>query len=1060
MLTLVKNKSLASTKPFIIYDAAAGSGKTFTLVKEYLAIILTANQPQYYKYLLAITFTNKAVAEMKIRILKTLQELANWDENQEPSELAKALSEQTNLSYNQLKEKASIISKHLLHHYSLFNVETIDGFNHKLIRTFAKELKLSSSFEVFLDTPLLINEAVDRLLNKTGTDKELTQALLEFALDKLDDDKSWDISRDIAQASKLLIDENNSKAVSELQSKTLKTFNVFKKQISDNKEKLVKEIIDVSTKALAIISLNELEITDFSGAYLPKFFIKLSSGNFNNVSFDAKWQQTLLNGEQLYTKKTERSNPEIGEKIDKIQPDLQQCFITIKNNFYEFQLADSLLRNISPLSVINLVQKEIEAIKAEKNILPIYEFNKLINTQIKNQPAPFIYERLGARYRHFFIDEFQDTSLLQWENLMPLIENALSQQYSDTQTGSLLLVGDVKQAIYRWRGGLPEQFLNLINLQQPFVQKQQVENLDTNYRSRQEIIKFNNNFFTFLSGYFGNPIHQKLYIAGNKQKTTHKKGGYIAFTFVEKTKKEDNFEIQAKEVLNTINKLVAAGYAYEDISILTRKNDQGAFLGNYLMEHDIPVVSPDSLLLSYSKKVQCLVNCVHLSLNPENQEIRIKILYFLYEHFNITEDQHTFFYSLINTSLKNFSKTLERYKIFIDFEFLSQAGVYESCEYLIEQLNFSNKSDAYLFDFMNFVWQFEQQAITGKQLFIEAWQLKKDSLSLGANDSLDAVKLMSIHKSKGLEFKVVIFPFAEQDIYYEQEPKAWYKLEEDKYAFTQFLINYNKQVENFGTSQGKQITQERKQQLELDALNILYVAFTRAIDQLYVIAKKYEPPKKETSKSLTYNLFFKKYLEHINKWEDEKDTYELGVFSAPKKTAKKNKSKEIKPQYISVIPEENKLQIAVGNALLWKKNQDIGIQKGKLFHEKMAKIKYAQDFENSKLEQELDSELQKQIEAVITHPNLSVYYDASVPQTIYTEKEIGTSQGSLLIPDRINILPNKQVIIIDYKTGSPDLSHHDQINSYGQALVEMGYHIHKKYLVYITPSIPEIISVS
>lgn len=1063
MFILVKNKSLADTKPFLIYDAAAGSGKTFTLVKAYLAIILTSNQPHYYRYLLAITFTNKAVAEMKTRILKTLQDLANWDASQEPSDLAKALSEDTNLSFEQLKDKAKTISKHLLHHYSLFNVETIDGFNHKLIRTFAKELKLSSSFEVFLDTPLLINEAVDRLLNKTGTDKALTQVLIDFALDKIDDDKSWNIALDIVKASNLLLDESNSRAISELQSKSLETFTAFKKHLQEEKEIHHKAIVNQSKKILDTITQAGIAYKDFNRGHLPKFFIKLSEENFSNISFERIWQETLLNGEPLYTSTIPKENPEIANKIDQIQPQLQQLFLDIKQLFYELYVNQSLLKNVSPLSVISLVQKEIENIKAEKNILPIYEFNRLINTQIKNQPAPFIYERLGERYRHFFIDEFQDTSLLQWENLIPLIENALSQQYSDKKKGSLMLVGDVKQAIYRWRGGLPEQFLNLINLQQPFVQKQHVEDLDTNYRSRKEIIKFNNSFFTFLAQYFSNPLHRDLFEKGNKQKSTHKPGGYIAFTFVENTKEEENLEIQAKEVLISINKLIDKGYNYEDICVLTRKNNQGAFVGKYLMEHDIPVVSPDSLLLSYAKKIQCLVNCIMLSVYPENQEIQIEILNFLYEYSNISTDQHTFFSQLINLPLNRFSKKLESYNIFIDFEFLSQAGVYESCEYLIKQLNFSKKSDAYLFDFMNFVWQFEQQALSGKHHFIEEWQLKKDSLSLGVNETLNAVKLMSIHKSKGLEFKVVIFPFVEQHIYKEKEPKAWYNLNEDKYVFNQFLINYSKKLENFEETQGNQIIQEKKQQLELDAFNLLYVAFTRAIDQLYVISQKPKnknSKQKKTTSPNTYNALFKAYLNFKKVWDDEKNSYEFGVVTKPENEKKEHSLKEVQPQYITAMPNENNLPIAVGNALLWKNNQELGIQQGNTFHNIMAKIKYVQDFENSKHAMKLDNKIVKQIEAVITHPKLGQYYDITIPQTIYTEREISTSQGNLLIPDRINILPNNQVIIIDYKTGAKDSSHHDQIKVYGQALIEMGYQVNKKYLVYVTSNSLQIISVS
>src|SRR5690606_17852089 len=215
----------------------------------------------------------------------------------------------------------------------------------------------------------------------------------------------------------------------------------------------------------------------------------------------------------------------------------------------------------------------------------------LINKEIKNQPAPYIYERLGEKYRHFFIDEFQDTSRLQWENLIPLIDNALAQKINEI-SGSLMLVGDAKQSIYRWRGGLPEQFMALYDEENPFPsQAKNILSLETNYRSREEIIDFNNQFFSFISQYFASANHQNLYIAGNRQKFNAKKGGFIKLEFIEKQRKSLNLEVYSERVHQIILEVLEKKYSPNDICILTRRKADGIALSTYLLEKGIPVIS-------------------------------------------------------------------------------------------------------------------------------------------------------------------------------------------------------------------------------------------------------------------------------------------------------------------------------------------------------------------------------------------------------------------------------------------------------------------------------------
>ena len=245
---------------------------------------------------------------------------------------------------------------------------------------------------------------------------------------------------------------------------------------------------------------------------------------------------------------------------------------------YEISFLNNILKSIVPLSVLNIVNKELQTIKKEQNILLISEFNQLISNEIKDQPAPFIYERIGERYHNYFIDEFQDTSRMQWQNLIPLAENALATEARPNEQNSLLIVGDAKQAIYRWRGGKPEQFIDLYEEENPFYIQKNIQNLGTNYRSYSEVVDFNNGFFSFLSTKFQNTTHKELYKIGNKQLQNTKKGGFVKVSFVENVLEEEATILYQEKVLETINNVISQGFVKADICIVTRNSPCFCFI--------------------------------------------------------------------------------------------------------------------------------------------------------------------------------------------------------------------------------------------------------------------------------------------------------------------------------------------------------------------------------------------------------------------------------------------------------------------------------------------------
>ena len=770
---------------FTIYNASAGSGKTFTLVKEYLKILFASDSPYLFKNILAITFTNKAVAEMKDRIISTLKQFSDEAILKQPNPMFEAICNDLEMSPETLHDKAQKLLNTIIHNYAAFDISTIDGFTHKLIRTFAHDLKLPLNFEVELDQDALLNEAVDSLINKAGTDVALTNVLVDFAIEKADDDKSWDVAFDFNKIAKLLVNENDMPFIETLKDKTLEDFKTLKTQLKKEIAQLESVIVEKAQGVLTLIEEAGLQFDDFSGRYLPKHFQKLSEKNFN-VNFESKWQEAIET-KTLYPK---RVTGDVASIIEHIQPQIALAFNETKQAFFDLNFSKTFYKNITPLSVLNVINIELEALKLEQNKMLISEFNSIISKEIKDQPTPFIYERIGEKFNHYFIDEFQDTSVKQWENLIPLLDNSLSKE-----GGSTMLVGDAKQAIYRWRGGKAEQFIDLFNEGNPFFIEKQVENLPNNYRSLKEIVHFNNGFFKFLSSQvFSKQTHETLYENAH-QNSSKNENGYVELSFLNIEKEDDRDELFSEHVLSTINKCLENNFALKDICILVRKKKEGVAVANYLSANKIPIVSSETLLINNSPEVNFINNVLALLIQPKNNEIKISILNYLTTLFKI-ENKHDYFINHINLSISELFKSFEAFNIFINNNNLVQLPLYDLAETIVRSFNLVKTSNAYIQFYLDFILDFSHKKGSDISGFLAYFEKKKEGLSIVSPEGLNAVQIMTIHKSKGLEFPVVIFPYADLDIYRELEPKAWFKLDKEKYnGFSHTLLNFNKNFE-------------------------------------------------------------------------------------------------------------------------------------------------------------------------------------------------------------------------------------------------------------------------
>lgn len=1049
---------MESITNFSVYNASAGSGKTFTLVKEYLKILLTSESDYAFQNILAITFTNKAAAEMKERILDNLRSFSAEEKN----DMFLVLSEEINSPPAKIHSRSKRVLENILQNYSAFNITTIDSFTHKLIRTFAYDLGLPLNFEVEMDGGKLLSEAVDVLISKIGNDQALTDVLIAFSLQKVEDDKAWDISKELNAIAKILLQEEDQEYLKELQLKTLEDFKLLEKNLYSQKNKIDSLFEKNGEEGLQIIEAAGVEHKSFPYSDLPKHFIKfatLSSQAIDSIKFEGRLQKSMDEG-VFYTKSAKK---EIQNTIDSISQDLLRIYeegkILYDKHYGTYVLIDMVLKTIIPLAVINNIQKELNTIKEQNTICLSSEFNQIISAKIKNEPAPFIYERIGEKFQHYFIDEMQDTSSLQWQNLIPLISNALSQE-----KGSLLLVGDAKQAIYRWRGGKAEQFIDLSidkkgQVNNPFYIEKKTENLATNFRSFSEVINFNNGFFSHIATFLSNPVYCDLYEIGNQQRLTKKIGGYVQLDFVDKSEliKEEKELAYPKKVLEIINQL-DANFKKKDVCVLVRRKKDGVAVANYLSENGIEIISSETLLIQNSLKVQFLIEILTFIQNPLNKNAKFNAITYLKNTLSLEKSSHLFYEELLSLEPILFFQELEKYGVVFNYEHFLQLPFYESIEALIRSFKLLTTTDAYVQFFLDFVLDFQRNNYNDLSAFLSFWEQKKDSLSIASVESDSAVRIMTIHKSKGLEFPVVIFP-CDVDVTNEIEPTVWYdELESEIFGdLGSSLISCSKKI-TFTGEKGTALFEKRREELALDNFNLLYVALTRAVEQLYIVTE-FKIDKNGNEKTTSFSGMFVNYLKTLEEgaaWDASKLCYSFGDKHRilPIKEDDETVKAEIQQEFISTPWDSHEIKIIANSSKNWGTVQESAVKYGLLIHEMLSKIIVEEDVANVLNSYVLsgvvsvneEHEIKMILDSIVSHRLLNKYFKADYK--IYTEREIIDEDKKILIPDRLMFL-GKDVVIIDYKTGARSEIHKNQIEGYAAILTKMNYTIVKKIIIYI-----------
>lgn len=1036
--------------PFKIYSASAGSGKTFTLVKEYLKICLQTQRPNAFSQILAITFTNKAASEMKARIMSTLKAFSNLDSaDQTEKDMLALISSECDIDTQEISRRAQQIFVSILHNYSQFSIGTIDKFTHRIIRTFAQDLGLPNNFEVEMEHELLLKKAVDILISRTGENEKLTKVFVSFIKDKTAEDKSWLIENDFYAVAKELLKESGQKHCDSLKSLSLDDFFELKKELHKYISEFDNELVKIGQSFELSCANKQLEASWFKGGArsgITKYFEYLKNKNWEKY-IPSPTNSSNFEHENWYSGTAPNSSH---EDIDSIQNEFLPAYHRALNllkdypKYIQFKLIE---KNFYAMTVLHEISKEMEQIKLQNNIIPIGEFNKKIAQVLQGEEGNFIYERLGERYANYFIDEFQDTSQLQWNNLLPLIENAIA---DSLKPGTAMLVGDPKQAIYRWRGGEVDQFIALQDkaknscLQTSYrMQSMQLEN---NYRSGAEIVNFNNKLFSSISHLIENVSYSQLFNKLNA-KANKKTGGYVSLEFIPHDINHD--QIQLQKCLDCISELIDDGYNYGDICILTRTKTDGADIVKMVSDENIPVISSESLLLEQSPEVRFLLNFLKFLNQPHHPRYRFKIIAYLYEVELCPwtlETLHLKLQYLCKCTTKEFNKFLKNIIDDFDMQRWRSFSLVELCHTIIKTVNLEKRARVYMQFFLDELLIFSNKQSQDLHGFITYWEERAHKLSVAIPEGINAIQVMTIHKSKGLEFPVVIFPFANWNASSEPHPKAWVNtVYPELNNLSTSLIPINKNLERASESL-QNIYKEHKSKVLLDNLNMLYVALTRPKERLYIFSS----PKNKTK---NLSRYFDIFLRSEDLWEDSKSSYEFG--SKTKRQAKRKHNNK----YISLaVPIKNLnkiLKVSRQAPKFWDiENPEKGMALGKKVHQVLSYISTKDDIDTALKKalqtgyilQEDVKEIRHLLVTLINKSDAKKYFTHGLK--VKNEEDILLQDGSVLRPDRL-VFEKDHVSIIDYKTGMPKEKHHWQLQNYQAHIETMGYKIKEAVLIYI-----------
>lgn len=1049
------------------YKSSAGSGKTFTLVLEYLKLVV--EQPQRYRHILAITFTNKATEEMKRRIVQALAKLAGPKGAEDKFfPLLKQYLAASGKQHLDIQAQAQKALQLILSDYSRFSVSTIESFFQRVVRAFSRELNAPLAYEVEMEQELVMDAAVKDLMDDIGVEKDVTALFLKFLGRNLEEEKSWAIGQSVKNLGEELLKELLQEAVSSPYAGMPEPARILEvegelRKITRAFEQEMKAIASKGKKLLLDASLSPDDFAYKKGGPMG-YFDKVLEKTPSDWMPTPRVLTALQNPDgfpQPWVSASEKDRGQLERlkeflSTTKTTALLQEMVDTYEARYAEYVSCELVLQNLYSFGLLGALSNKLADYRQEMQRMLISDTNFLLRSITKGQEAPFIYEKAGVQYQHYLIDEFQDTSDMQWKNLYPLVLEALS-----AGSGGLI-VGDVKQSIYRWRNGNLMLLLREVE-EQLRASGHRVEShpLTDNYRTGPAIVAFNNAFFQKAAAFLAERVEYgaeqitQAYDAVAQDPKRSEMQGYVEIALIGQDSQDDrrNWKSVAESlVLERIASLIAEGWAYGDITIMVRRQQEGLEMAALLQGAGIRVSSADSLRLSSHPAVRLLLALLRC-LSPAPEALHEAEAAWLYAGLwqNASE-------TALNTLFHQRAGALpEAFRL--RREALQRMPVYECLAQLQNIFSHALPKDAYVSGLLEEALAFSKTTDASINGFLQYWDEAGYKRNVAASPDPQAVQIITIHKAKGLEFPVVIVPYADWDF----EPKSgelfWVQTEETPFAPLHSFLPVPFSKEKLRASFFAPQAEAEIVRSYLDNLNLLYVAMTRPQARLYLMTlRKSGRAAKAMNCALLINAVLEEKYEALPPDEADVIYLKAGAPEAPLARESVAALNMQQTEAAAMRPWQDIARVRLSAGRYLQHDRDLRAERiaaGELMHAALALLHTRDDvpFALSRLlatgalgvtqAPEFEAELYQ----VIEHPVAAAWFETGL--TVRNEAEILTESGDVLRPDRV-ILKEDTAIVIDYKTGVEREVYKKQVSSYVKALQKMNYNKVYGFLYYLS----------
>lgn len=1046
---------------YSVINASAGSGKTYTLVQRLLMICLRyPNQPDAIRTVIALTFTNKAANEMKERILFYLGEFVkdNYSENQDLKNIQDALAEQGyRISLDDLRVRSQKVLDYILHHYSTLNIGTIDKFNSRLVKSFSYELGLAQNFNLEIQPEPYLIEAVDKMLDEIGEEQTVSEAFMDFVNYNLDNNERVNLNQTLYSSAKKFVNDIHYKPLQDNKDFEWKAYENKKNELRETIKSLKSESLELTKRALELIKSRDIEIEDFASGKngIGGFFVNMLE--FHNIK-DKKFPFPTASEDskiETFLKGASAKGKHKQSEIADILPQLISWRREIIDLHIDSQKKERILQAILPLKVNADIQKKLMEIEEENDLVLLSKFNIIINENLRNEPSAFIYEKVGTQFQHYFFDEFQDTSAMQWQNFLPLRDNSIT-----SDNTSFTIVGDPKQSIYRFRGGESKLMLDIISGKETSPKKAIAEHLKFNWRSAKNIVDFNNRLYDFMSQNLSEE-HQKIFGENAIQGAQSKLDGRVKVHLLENSVKAVFYEETSQKMQQDIQECLDNGFTFSDITILCRGNNDifnySQLLGNLKVNYNgketyIKTISEKGLTLDLSFTIKALIEFLKWEINPKNRQFLVKMMYFLNVSGRIKMNDFT---SEIKTILSLESKKdIENYinahyQIKLVQNDVPQLNLYNFIEYYIQEFSVENKEIDFLLNFLEMLFNYTQNAGATLKEFLKFWDDEASKISIQASENIDAVQIMTIHKAKGLEFPVVFIPMENKNN--DKKFSEWYDLNSEDELKTVILNQFSPELENYDEDLA-QFNFENSYRNKIDRFCIQYVATTRPVEQLFFYIEK---PSKSSN-----NLELYDFVTQFQPTENGESLESFDIFPVSDlKKQKKKEKKDYQSENINSISQQTEKVSNIEIATTSKnyQNRVEHVRMGIFTHEILSQIKTKKDVTKvlnsylleGKITNEEKTSILERIENVLNDANYSVYFTENLK--IINEREmlaIENETSKTYRPDRL-IETKDGIIIVDFKTGEEKDKDQKQVELYKEKLEQFGKKVIKTDVIYI-----------